>query len=367
MALDLARYHDPTAFDVEVVALIEKARDGESEMQKRFREAGVRTHAIVQRDYRSPWALWRIFSYLKRGRFDIVHGHNRGSDYWGARIGAVAGVPGRSWTRHLVYDDMTAKQSRRYRAMAGSGARVVAVSEAVRSACLRIEGLDGSRVETIVNGVDLSRFRPLAGPERIAVRARLGLTPGQRMLLFVGRFSEQKCPEGFVALVERLRESHPEVRGFMCGYGPLQDSLVRMAASTNGGVEVLGLRSDVPDLLGACDLFVSTSRNEGLPLNLMEAMSCGVPFIAPAIPQIVELTLGDRELAKQLMPPPPVGMPSAELVRTWARLAEAALEDPGRCAMVGQRGREIMSENFSVQTMTGRYEEFFRRLCGVPS
>ena len=57
------------------------------------------------------------------------------------------------------------------------------------------------------------------------------------------------------------------------------------------GAALLGVRQDVPELLGACDLFVSTSRNEGLPLNVMEAMAAGAAFVAPDIDQVLELAL----------------------------------------------------------------------------
>lgn len=366
VALDLARHHDPSAFAVEVVALIEPTRAAESDMHRRFREAGVRTHAIIQPTYRSPQALWRIYSYLRRGHFDVIHGHNRGADYWGSRLGRLAGVRHTSWTRHLVYQDMPPKQAARYQGLVAGGSRVIAVSQTVRQACENREGLDAQGLETIVNGVDLARFRLMPPDERASVRGRLGLTGEDRMLLFVGRFSDQKAPEAFVSLVTRLRQGDARVRGFMCGYGPLQATVEGLAKASGGGVTVLGLRDDVPDLLAACDLFVSTSRNEGLPLNVMEAMACGAAFVAPAIPQIAELTGQRAGLDQQLMSPPPLtGEVPEAILAEWTVTAAAVLADSERRGRVGACGRQVMVEEFSVERMTRRYEDFFRRLCGI--
>lgn len=364
VALDLARHHDRSRFDVEVVSFIEPRRDGRSAMRQRFDAAGVRTHAIVQDGFRSPVALARILSFLARGRFDIVHGHNRGCDYWGARLAPLAGIRHASWTRHSIYGDMSPRQRARYRGLVARGARIVAVSRAVELACVEGDGISAQSVQTIVNGVDLTRFRPRGPAERARIRARLGLSSEQLMLLYVARFTELKAPETFIDLACRLKIRDGRIRGFMCGYGHLDASLRHLAAASNGAVTVLGVRDDVPDLLAACDLFVSTSRVEGLPLNVMEAMACGAPFVAPAIPQIVELIGGRPPLKAQLMEPLPVtGAASGRVIESWAALASASLADAKRLGIVGNCGRQAMVDDYSVQRMTARYEEFFTQLC----
>lgn len=359
VAFDLARSHDPAIFEIEVVAFTEPRRATEAEMHRRMREAGVRTVSITQANYRSPVALWRIYRYLKQGHFDIVHGHNRGSDYWGVRLGRLAGVPFRFWTRHLIYGDMTARQLGRYGWAARHAAKVVAVSEPVRQACIDTEKIPEGILETIVNGIDLERFKILAAREKEDVRASLGLTSTERMVLFVGRFSEQKAPEAFIELIRRLRLEDPSVRGFMCGYGPLEGRLAGLVASC-AGVEILGLRADVPDLLGACDLFVSTSRNEGLPLNVMEAMACGCAFVAPGIPQIGQLAQDNRDLRGQLFAPPPeCGDVPADLLDSWVAAARATLMDEERHRCVGAAGRDVIERQFSLGAMVERYEKLF--------
>lgn len=365
VALDLARSHDPDRFEVEAVALIEPSSDGRSEMRSRFEAAGVRTEVIRQRSYRSPLSLWRIYRYLRRGRFDIVHGHNRGADYWACRIGAAAGIRHLFWTRHLVYRDFTPKQLRRYASLARRDCRVIAVSEAVRRACLETENLPERQVTTIVNGIDTDRFAPLSEEDRTCKRAELGLGDDELLLLFVGRFSEQKAPESFVALIAELRRRGLPVRGVMCGYGPLEAELRRLAGSGEAGTAILGMRSDVPELLGSCDLFVSTSRNEGLPLNVMEAMSAAAPFVGPGIPQVAELVATRPALQGRLYAPPPAEGPvPADRVAGWADHVAAILADRSGEGAIGAMGREVIRDDFSLGRMVRSYEELFLAACG---
>lgn len=368
VVLDLARGHDRRYFDVEVVAALEPPCAVEPEMRRRFREAGIETTAIYQGSFRSPLALWRLFRFFQRRKFDIVHGHNRGSDYWAVRLGGLAGVPHRFWTRHLVYLDMTARQLGKYQSVSGKVDKVFAVSETVRLACIEREGIPGDKVATVANGIDPEKFRPLSCGDRDEKLKELGHPATEKMLLFVGRFNAQKAPEAFVRLIWILRRNGLPVRGYMCGQGPLEADLARLVADGPGGVEILGLRSDIPALLATCDVFVSTSRNEGLPLNVMEAMSCAAGFVAPDIPQIGELVKGDPLLEGQLVASPPLtGEVPDSLLESWAARVKDSLADEDGLRAVGQAGREMILKDFSLDRMVREYERHFRLAMKTPA
>jgi len=359
VVLDLARGLDPEIYDVTVLAVHDRAGGEEPEMRRRFRAAGVRTAAMTLGSMRNPLSLYRLWRFLRSGRFDIVHGHNRPSDAWAVTVGGWAGIPHRLWTRHLVYRDMSPRQLSRYSDISRRAAIVLAVSDAVRENCIRVEGVSPDKVTTLVNGIDTDRYRPLGAEARRAKRRDLGLAEGQRMLLFVGRLSHQKAPDAFVRLIWSLREERPEIRGFVCGGGPLAADLATMVAGGPGGVDLLGFRGDVPALLGASDLFVSTSRNEGLPLNMMEAMSCAAPFVGPDIPQVSCLFAGEASLRGRLYAPPPLeGDVPAGTLAAWRDRIIAALDDPMAVA-VGNRGREIIRGEYSLGRMIERHHEIY--------
>ena len=361
VALDLARRLDPRRFTVEMVALLDRPEDPGAEMRRRCAEAGVPARGLGLGSFRNPLDLARLFWFLRRSRFQIVHGHSRFSDLWAARLGRLAGVPHRLWTRHLVYEDMSPRQLARYRFEARRADLVLAVSEEVRRSCIETEGIAPERVVTVVNGIDTDRFRPLPAERRRQVRAALALEAGDEMLLFVGRLAPQKAPEAFVDLVHALRAAGRPVRGFMCGQGPLA-AAVHQRASTGAAVAVLGLRADVPELLGAADLVVSTSRNEGLPLNVMEAMAAGACFVGPRIPQIAGLVAGTPLATALFAPPPASGAVAPDQIAAWAELAASRLDDADLRGELGRQGRRLIEERFSLERMVGRHEEIYSAL-----
>lgn len=364
VALDLARSHDPDLFEVEVIAFIDGSGTGTSPMRARFHEAGVKTFSINQPHYRSPAALWRIARLLHSRRYDVIHGHNRGSDYWGMKIGSLVGVPHGFWTRHLVYNDMSSKQIRRYRGMAKKAECVIAVSESVRRSCIETEGIAPDKVLTIVNGIDTEKFKPISGTARSSVRLELGVENDETLLLFVGRFNHQKAPDLFIKAVSDLHHRGEKVRGFLCGYGPLEPTLHNLVADSGGAVQILGMRTDIPQLLGACDLFISTSRNEGLPLNLMEAMCAGCGFLAPDIPQVRELTQGQEEMSTRLLPAPKPELDiTADLVSAWSNGIQPHLNDSKGNTCCGLEGRKRIESSFSLQSMVRRYEQLYIHAC----
>ncbi len=239
---------------------------------------------------------------------------------------------------------------------------MLAVSDAVRRNCIEVEGLSPERVHTIVNGIDVERFRPRPGPERAAMRAVLGVADAEFLILFVGRLSLEKAPEAFPRLVAGLRERGLPVRGFVCGAGP-QEELVR-AAARGAPVSLLGVRNDVPELLAASDLLVSTSRIEGLPLNIMEAMAAGTAFVGPDLDQVLQLVAGEPDLEAGVYRQPPAhGDVSATLIDEWVGVAAGRLVDDEGRRRAGARGRAVIVQRFSRERMIQAHEQVYAELA----
>jgi glycosyltransferase involved in cell wall biosynthesis len=347
VALNIARGLDPDRFESLLVATIDPSGGGETEMLRRVREAGVPATALYHTRAGSPTALWDLFRFFRRHRPDVVHAHNKPADYWSWRVAGWAGVDHRLWTRHLVYQDMDRRQLRRYRDLGARTPVVLAVSDAVRDHCIEAEGIAPERVRD--------------DAERVAKRRELGLQPHEVMLLQVGRLAHQKAPDAFISLIASLRRQRPEIRGFLCGAGPLADQLTGPAE--RAGVTLLGLRSDVPELLSACDLVVSCSRVEGLPLNIMEAMAAGAAFTAPDLGQIRQLIATDEAMARGLYPAPAaVGDVPADIVDTWRRTIEVVLADQHWLAHCRRSGPKIIARDYSLAAMVRTHEDLYTEL-----
>ncbi|PID92292.1 MAG: hypothetical protein CSA96_03960 [Bacteroidetes bacterium] len=359
VALNLARKLPSGRFDVHVLSVLEPDPGSWTPMRLRFKNEGIRTTAMNVGHIRNPLGFLRFFLFLKKHRFDIVHGHNRPSDAWGVLMGRYAGVPACLWTRHSVYRDMSPKQLRRYQALAAKVPAVLAVSESVRDNCVSYEGVPATKVHTFTNGIDTERLAPLGEEAVREARLSLGWAPRDIVLLFVGRMAEPKAPEGFVELVARLNSRNPIIRGVMCGTGPLKDKIQQLATDS-GVVEMLGVRDDIPRLLGAADLFVSTSRNEGLPLNVMEAMSVGATIVAPSIGQVRCLFSGYDALTQGYLPPPPdQGDLPASLIEQWVEIVEGLLANPDQKVRMGRQGREAILKSFSLEQMVKSHVDLY--------
>jgi len=363
VVLNLCRKMPPEQFDVTVLSVLEPDPDLVTPMHQRFLNENIRTETMNLKNMRNPVSFFRFLMFLRQNQIDIVHGHNRPSDGWAVNVGKWAGVPHRLWTRHLVYQDMNPRQLKRYRGLSGQVPAVLAVSDSVRENCIEYEGIPAQKVITVENGIDTERFAPLSDEQVSITRKNIGVPNDAIMLLFVGRLADQKAPEGFVSLIAKLREHDKNIVGYMCGTGPLENSLKEMI-EPDCGVHLLGLRDDIPTLLASADLFVSTSRNEGLPLNVMEAMAAGAPVVAPDIGQISCLFESRPVLADGLYnKPPESGTVPDELISEWSELIRQLLDDRTQLKSRGLAGREAIIENFSLEKMikthSSLYREFF--------
>lgn len=153
---------------------------------------------------------------------------------------------------------------------------VAAEGDEVLDQCRRLFQVPESRSVLAPNGRDPDEFHP---PEH--------RTDGDApTLAFVGALTAGKRPERFVEVVASLRGRGLDVRAFVCGDGPLAASVSGSAALA--GVEMLGSRSDVAEILRGADIFVfpSLPTGEGMPGVLIEAGMTGLPSVATAVPGV---------------------------------------------------------------------------------
>lgn len=214
--------------------------------------------------------------------------------------------------------------------------RVVAVSEEVADRLVRA-GLSRTRVVVVPNGIDLGRFGPLAPPTRAAVRATMGASPDEVVLVHVGRFVPQKAQHRLIELADALRD-RPGWRLVIVGWGELEGAL-RAEADARGlsdRVRFLVRRSDVPDLLRASDLYLSTSDWEGMPLSTIEAMAASLPIVATEVEGMRALV---DEANGRLVPPG-----DADALEATVR---GLLDDPALRARLGKASRERAEQRFS--------------------
>lgn len=133
-------------------------------------------------------------------------------------------------------------------------------------------------------GVDLSRFRnaALSESKRAEQRNILGISPDDYVLTYVAEIIDNKNQMMLLNALEAIRKTVPNAKLVLIG--PEHDGGSLRKAIENRGLQndvfLLGWRSDVPTLLHLADVYVASSKSEGLGLNLIEAMACNLPVIA---------------------------------------------------------------------------------------
>ncbi len=143
-------------------------------------------------------------------------------------------------------------------------------------------------------GVDEQKFMPISVEERKNVRKELGISDKKWVALYVGEFIHRKNQEFIIRAFHKLKEKIPGLVVLFAGRGELQEKMKGLAASLNIGedMQFLGFRTDINRIINAADLGLSASRQEGLGLNLIEEMMCGLPVVATE-------DRGHREIVEQ--------------------------------------------------------------------
>lgn len=205
----------------------------------------------------------------------------------------------------------------------------------------------GHKIIAVPNGVDVDRVDAVLSDFEPVDRVGVG-----RTVVSVGRLIPIKDP---VTLVMAFDEAAGDEDGLvMVGEGPLRASIEELAGDLQLGerVQLTGLvaRDEVYRLNRSSDVFVTTSRGEGLPVAMLEAMACGLPVIASDIPP-------HREIASRVpgLPLVPVGDHTgfSRALRRMLVLSDADREK------IGARMRRCVLEDFSVTAMNHRYGQLY--------
>ncbi|UVI31521.1 glycosyltransferase family 4 protein [Paenibacillus spongiae] len=141
------------------------------------------------------------------------------------------------------------------------------------------------RIEQVSGvGVNLERYRPIGAKEKSERREQLGYSPDDFLLFFAGEFNKNKNQQLLIRALASIKDKVPHSKLLLAGEGSLVDECRLLADKLGIGerVHFLGYRNDIEALLPMCDAAVASSLREGLPVNIMEAMACGLPIVATA-------------------------------------------------------------------------------------
>lgn len=325
----------------------------------------------------------KLFKLLRTLRPAILHTYNVSAVEY-ALTATLAGVPVRIHAEHgrdlSDINGTNRKHALLRRLMVPFVDCFVPVSHDLRRWLTEVIGVPDTKNRLINNGVDTARFSPATRFDRSAADAGAQTAAGADgstttvagvqaqndtdarpvfSIGTVGRVQDIKNHKGLVETFLRLRELLPDQRGRMTltivGDGPLMQALQTQVAASGAAdaIRLTGARSDVAELMRGFSVFTLPSFNEGTPITLLEAMSCGLPVVASRVGGIPEV-VREQVSGMLLAPTDHDGM---------ARALAAYASDPALARRHGAAARQTVEQTYSIDAMLAAYMALYDTLC----
>ena len=331
-----------------VVAVFSNVANENVELYGVATRRGIEAHLIPCSGQMDRTVGAKIRALVKKTGADVVHAHGYKADiycYFALR-GCYfplrgTGVPMVS-TCHTWYDNdwRVTLYGKIDRMVLRGFDGVVAVSDVVKGQLLAA-GVKADKVTLIQNGIGTAAF------EGVTPSLRDELAESELLVGLVGRLSREKGVDVFIRAAAEVLKVLPGVRFVVVGDGPDRVALRALIEELGVGarVSLLGPRSDMPAVYASFDVMVSASREEGLPMAILEGLASGRALIATnvgAVPMVVR----DGDTGVLLAP---------ENVALLAGAIQRLLQDATLRVRLGTAGKRVIAAEFSAARMTADY------------
>jgi glycosyltransferase involved in cell wall biosynthesis len=364
-ALLLTEKLDPRRFETRLFA--GTTERGEAEILDLRPELGARPRVIpgLRREV-APLddirALATIVRELRAFHPHIVHTHMAKAGLLGRIAARIAGVPAVVHTFHGnvlsgYFDPVRARVFLALEQLLGrASTRIIAISERQRR---EIEKLGIARAPKLVQlplGLDLG---PFLAARRGALRRELGFGEETQLVGIVARLVPIKAVDAFIDAAALVAREVPTAQFVVVGDGELRGTLERLASDRGlgGRIHFLGWRADVAAVYADLDVVVLTSRNEGTPVTLIEALAARRAVVATNVGGVPDLIQPEEQGLLV-----PVGD-----ARAVARAVGELLREPERRAILGAAGRERVYPAYDASTLVARIEALYTELIPAPA
>jgi glycosyltransferase involved in cell wall biosynthesis len=330
----LARLLDPARFQVEIWLLA--AGDDLAPLARRH---GLPVLRLGRQERVGPAALAHLGRRLQTQPPDVLLPLTVVPNIWGRILGRLARVP-------VIVGNCRGGGAprRQHEAWLWPLAHhIICNSAALQGVLIRRCGVPETRVTTIPNGVDTDYFQPAAAPEA-----------GPPRVLSVARMVPDKDHHTLLQAFRLTVRENPEAELCLVGDGPrlaeVRESARRLLPPAR--VKFLPPREDLRPLFSQASLLALSSKTEALPNVILEAMAAGLPVVATRVGGVPELVVPG--LTGWLAAP-------GDALGLAAAMGQV-LKDPATRQAMGRAGHRRAEKEFSLKTMTGRYEAVLDRL-----
>lgn len=344
-----------------VVAYIRDVRDQEFVIGQKARARGLTFYELVERGKFDLRVLWAIRDIVIKHDINLIHGHDYKSDLfawlvrlsmWRRRVALVSTA--HAWVilglRGALYRRLDLFLMKRFD-------RLIAVSHATKTEMVAGR-VPTEKIQMIHNGIDTEAWSPRRRSS--AFREELGLAGAFPVIGYVGRINSEKDLGTWLRAAAIVARKYPRSRFVIVGDGrdgATGAGLQQLATELEIGEQVLfpGYRSDLQHVYAAFDIFMLSSRREGLPNSLLEAMAMGLPVVTTDVAGAKEL-VADGQTGFVL----PQGDASG-----LGRALLALVEDSQLHRRMGEEGRKRVEREFSFANRMRLIEEFYTEVLGM--
>ncbi len=358
----LTHYMKEIGYDTRLVTGREEFREGN--MLWLAEEKGVEPIIIdelsreirLKRDWISYQKICRI---IEEFRPHIIHSHTAKAGFLGRLAARKYKVPVvvHTFHGHVLRGEFGWFKSEIFRRiekyLAGFSDRLIFISGTGKEDLISMGVAPPEKFEVVYVGLELEKFRH-AKEQRGAIRKEIGLTENDFLVGMVARLASIKNHSEFVEAGKRILPNYPEIHFAVIGDGPARDGIYDEVkkAGLEGRIHFLGMRQDMVQVHADLDLAVLTSKNEGLPVAFLEALSSGTPILGSDVG-------ATHELKK---PNYPVGVYS---LGNLEELIIGIVDIYKNREIYNLKAREVKDEiirRFSIQRLVGDLDNLYRRL-----
>ena len=337
VAVDLCEAAQRTP-GMEVLLVLRRKRSTRMDRVEALRARGLEVRVVS--NWLHALTVWELRRIIRAWRPDVVFAHGFSDHIWGRQAAVAEGVPRIFHVEHNARERYTRRRLRQALALAPHTQASIGVSEGVRTSLIE-RGFAPAQCLAIPNGITLERFPESLLPPRWQDR--------EPAILMVSRFARQKDHATLIHALALLRDRGLTPALHLAGAG--SERLLRQARvlaerlGLNAQVRFLGNVSNLPERLAATQVFVLSTRWEGMPLALVEAMAAGCACVATDVVGVREVI--DQGRTGLLVPP---GDATA-----LADALQQVLLDPAMAARLGAAARAQALKAHGHELMWQRY------------
>ena len=355
-----AEQHNRSRVSV-VVAYIRDARDREFRISEKARTCRLTYYEIEERGKFDPRVIWALRDLVLQHDINLIHSHDYKSDLFAYLVRKLC------WRKHIVLLStahgwaLVGPRGNLYRRLDMSLMRrfdhLIAVSHATKKQMVT-DGVPECLISVIHNAIDIDAWSPTHSPGDL--RSKLNLSWAFPVVGYVGRLTEEKDLDVWLRAAAYLSKQYSRAHFVLVGEGRdegLREELQKLAVSLkmSDHVTFLGYQENVLPIYSTFDIFLLSSRREGLCNSILEAMSLGLPIVSTDCGGSKELVVDGHTgfLLKQ------------RDVNGLARALVALADDDQLRALMGRAGRERVEQEFSFRHRLQRIEDLYESILGV--